>query len=82
MLQDKLFLNDIYRDTHYYCENNYEVYSYSNGATDKFHYSIGKHYEFLNINNMINISYRKRTEKNYNEYESYINMHHCQLIDD
>jgi len=37
--------NDIYNDTHYYCENNYEVYAFSQGAMDKFHYSIGKHYE-------------------------------------
>ena len=33
---------DIYDDTHYYCDNNYEIYSYSAGAMDGFHCSIAE----------------------------------------
>lgn len=28
--------NDVYEDTHYYCDNNYEAYTYSEGAMDSF----------------------------------------------
>ena len=56
-LSEEKNMNDIYSDMHYYCDDNYEVYAYSSGALDKFHYSIGKHYEFLNIDDIIYISY-------------------------
>lgn len=75
-------MNDIYDDMHYYCDNNYEIYSYSAGAMDSFHYSIGKHYEILNINGIINISYRKRNEKTQAEYETYLKTHNCKLVGD
>ncbi len=74
--------NDIYDDMHYYCENNYEIYSYSQGAMDRFHYSIGKHYEFLNINDIIYISYNERNEVSHKEYNSYLNTHKCKLVGD
>ena len=51
-LDKDVYMNKIYEDTHYYCNKNYEIYSYSNSAGDVFHYSIGKHYDFLNINNV------------------------------
>ena len=73
---------DIYKDTHYYCENNYEVYSYSAGAMDKYHYSIGKHYEILDINDIIYISYNKRNEVSRDEYNNYLKKHKCKLIGD
>lgn len=75
-------INDIYDDTHYYCDNNYEVYSYSTGAMDKFHYSIGKHYEILNIDGIINISYNERNENTHKEYETYLKSHNCKLVGD
>ena len=34
-----IFQNEIYEDTHYYCDN-YEIYIYSAGAMDKFHYEV------------------------------------------
>jgi hypothetical protein len=34
--------NEIYEDSHYYCNNNYKIYSYSAGAMDSLHYSIVK----------------------------------------
>lgn len=75
-------LNDIYDTMHYYCDNNYEVYSYSAGAMDSFHYSIGKHYEILSINGIINISYNVRNEKTRDEYEAYLEKHSCKLVGD
>ena len=74
--------NDIYDDMHYFCENNYEVYSYSAGAMDRFHYSIGKHYEFLDINGIIYISYNERNEVSQKEYDNYLNTHKCKLVGD
>ena len=74
--------NDIYKDMHYYCENNYEVYSFSQGAMDGFHYSIGKHYEFLDIDGIIYISYNKRNEVSKEKYENYLKTHKCKLVGD
>ena len=74
--------NDIYDDMHYFCENNYEVYSYSASAMDRFHYSIGKHYEFLDINGIIYISYNERNEVSQKEYDNYLNTHKCKLVGD
>lgn len=81
-VNDEKGLDDIYKDMHYYCDNNYEVYSYSQGAMDKFHYSIGKHYEILNIDGIIYISYNERNEKTQQEYDEYINNHNCSLVGD
>lgn len=81
-LDEERGMNDIYDDTHYYCDNNYEVYSYSAGAMDGFHYSIGKHYEILNISGIINISYNERNEKTQDEYEIYLETHNCELVGD
>ena len=55
--------NDIYENTHYYCENHQEAYSYSAGAMDGFHFSIGKHYEILNINDILYITYQEQMKK-------------------
>jgi len=74
--------DDIYDDMHYYCDNNYEVYSYSAGAMDSFHYSIGKYYNVLNIDGIINISYSERNEKSQVEYEEYLKNHNCKLVGD
>lgn len=74
--------NDIYDDMHYLCENNYEVYSYSAGAMDNFHYSIGKYYEFLDIDGIIFISYNERNEVSQKEYSNYLNAHKCKLVGD
>ena len=81
-LDEESGMNDIYDDMHYYCDNNYEVYSYSAGAMDSFHYSIGKHYEILNISGIINISYNERNEKTHDEYEAYLETHNCELVGD
>ncbi len=75
-------MNDIYEDTHYYCEKKYEIYSYSAGAMDGFHYSIGKHYEILNIDDIISISYNERNEKTKEDYDNFLNNHSCILIGD
>ena len=74
--------SDIYEDMHYYCENNYEVYSYSAGAMDRFHYSIGKYYDILGINGIIYISYNERSKVSQEEYNNYLNTHKCKLVGD
>ncbi|MBE6146833.1 MAG: hypothetical protein E7168_00705 [Firmicutes bacterium] len=72
--------SNIYEDTHYYCENNYEIYAYSSGAMDRFHYSIGKYYVLLNFGNIINISYRERNETTIEEYNYFLNTNNCSLV--
>jgi len=79
-LNEEKNMNDIYSDMHYYCDDNYEVYAYSSGGFDKFHYSIGKHYEFLNIDDIIYISYNDRNETTFEKYESFINNNNCILV--
>ena len=79
-LDEESGMNDIYDDMH--CDNNYEVYSYSAGAMDSFHYSIGKHYEILNISGIINISHNERNEKTHDEYEACLETHNCELVGD
>lgn len=79
-LNEEQGINDIYENMHYYCEDNYEVYSYSAGATDGFHYSIGKHYDILNIDDIIHISYNERNKTTKQEYETYLKTHHCRLV--
>lgn len=73
-------MNNIYEDTHFYCDNNYEVYSYSAGAMDGFHYSIGKHYKILDINGIIKISFNNQNEATQNQYETYLERHNCELV--
>ncbi len=72
--------DDIYADTHYYCNNNYEIYSYSGGGFDGFHYSIGKHYEFVNINDIIEINYSERNEVSQKEYDEFLQNNDCRLV--
>ncbi len=81
-LDEESNIDNIYDGTHYYCDDHYEVYSYSAGAMDSFHYSIGKHYEILTISDTINISYNVRTEKTYDEYKTYLKTHNCKLVGD
>jgi len=78
-LDEEKNMNDIYSDMHYYCDDNYEVYAYSSGGFDKFHYSIGKHYEFVNIDDIIYISYNERNETTKEEYENYLKNNNCKL---
>lgn len=74
--------DQIYEDTHYYCKNNYEVYSYSAGAMESIHYSIGKHYVILDFNDIIYISYNERKDVSQKEYNKYLNTHKCKLVGD
>ena len=73
-------VNDIYKDMHYYCDNNYEAYAYSEGAMDRFHYSVGKHYEILNIKGLIYIRYSERNEVTNVEYQEMIKNHNGKLV--
>lgn len=81
-LDDQKGRNDIYSDMHYYCDNNYEVYAYSAGAMDSFHYSIGKYYNILDIDDIIYISFNERNEKTQAEYENFLENHDCKLVGD
>lgn len=73
---------DIYENTHYYCENHYEIYSYSAGAMDKFHYSIDKYYNIIDLDGILFITYNERSKTTREEYESYIENHNCNLVGD
>lgn len=79
-LDEDVHMNKIYEDTHYYCNKNYEIYSYSNSAGDVFHYSIGKHYDFLNINDIIHITYNEQNEVKKYDYNNYLKKHKCRLV--
>ena len=79
-LDEDVYMNKIYEDTHYYCNKNYEIYSYSNSAGDVFHYSIGKHYDFLNINDIIHITYNEQNEVKKYYYDNYLKKHKCRLV--
>ena len=70
----------IYKDMHYRCEKDYEIYSYSAGAMDSTHFNIGKHYEILNIDDIITISYTGHHEKTSEEFEEILNQYHCELV--
>ena len=47
---------------------NYEAYEYSLGAMDKTHYSVGKHYEIIDIKGLLYIRYSERNQTTYEEY--------------
>lgn len=81
-LDGDVYMNKIYEETHYYCHKNYEIYSYSNSAGDVFHYSIGKHYDFLNINDIIHITYNEQNEVKKYDYDNYLKKHKCRLVGD
>ncbi len=81
-INSDIITNDIYEKTHYYCNNHYEAYAYSKGAMDKYHYSIGKHYVILNLNDIIYISYNQRNEVSNAKYNDYINKNNCRLVSD
>lgn len=72
----------IYPEYHYYCEDNYEIYYYSAGAMDRFHYMIGKHYEILQIDDIIKISYHTSSESTLEEYNFILNNNQCALVGD
>ena len=79
-LDEDVYMNKIYEGTHYYCNKNYEIYSYSYSAGDVFHYSIGKHYDFLNINDIIHITYNEQNEVKKYDYDNYLKKHKCRLV--
>lgn len=72
--------NEIYEDTHYYCNNNYEIYSYSAGAMDSFHYSIVKRYKIVEFNNIIKIVYNKNIGNSLKEYNKVLENMECKLV--
>lgn len=67
-LNEEQGLRDISPIEHYYCDNNYEAYEYSLGAMDKTHYSVGKHYEIIDIKGLLYIRYSERNQTTYEEY--------------
>lgn len=79
-LDEEKNMNHIYSDMHYYCDNNYEAYAYSTGFMDDFSYSIGKYYDILNYNDIINIVYRERNENTLEEYTNFIENNNCKLV--
>lgn len=76
------FSQGIYEDMHYYCDNNYEVYTYSAGAMDSFHYSIDKYKKIIKIDGIIFIYYSKKNEVDVDQYEEFLANHTCRLVGD
>ena len=75
---DKNFMrNDISKDYYYLCDNNVSSYRFSGTANDSYHYSIGKYYEIVKINNLLYIAYDERNEVSQKEYKKYIAEHKC-----
>ena len=75
---DKNFMrNDISKDYYYLCDNNVSSYRFSGTANDSYHYSIGKYYEIVKINNLLYIAYDERNEVSQKEYKKYIAEHEC-----
>ncbi len=72
--------NPIYEDTHYYCNNNYEIYYYSGGALDSFHYSVVKRYKIIEFNNIIKIVYNKNIGNSLDEYNKVLENMECKLV--
>lgn len=71
---------NIYDNTHYLCDNNHEIYAYSAGGIDKYHYVIYKRNKILYIDNFLSISYNDKNEVSENEYYHYLDNHQCKLI--
>ena len=69
--------NDISKDYYYLCDNNVSSYRFSGSANDSYHYSIGKYYEIVKINNLLYIAYDERNEVSQKEYKKYIAEHKC-----
>lgn len=72
--------NEIYKDSHYYCNNNYEIYYYSGGAMDSFHYSVVKRYKIIEFNNIIKIVYNKNIGNSLDEYNNVLENMECRLV--
>ena len=63
-MSEELGKKEIYEEMHYNYKNNYKAYSNSTSAMDKFHYSISKHYEIIDIDDII---YIKMNEMKYHK---------------
>lgn len=61
----------IYEETHFYCKE-YEIYSYSLGAMDEFHYYIGERFDFR-IGNLLEIEYTKKIGDSETKYYDTLN---------
>jgi len=72
-------INNIYENTHYYCDN-YEIYMHSAGAMDSYHYTVIKRYEFIKLNNIIEIVYNKYVGNEREDYENILNNKECILV--
>lgn len=54
---------------HYICENHYEAYAFSTGASSNFHYYVGKYYEIIKPE----LLYIRYSRHNSTSKEDYIN---------
>ena len=49
---------------------------------NNFYYNISRHYDILNISDIIKISYDEQCEKTHDEYKAYLETHNCKLVGD
>lgn len=72
--------NNIYEDTHYQC-GEYEIFSYSAGAMDSYHYAVVKKHKYIDFGNILEIWYDEYIGDTELEYEMILNSNVCYLID-
>lgn len=66
----------IYPEMHYYCDDDIEVYAFSGGATDSYHYNLDHRFEFK-ITHDLNLIFTYRKSLDGDTYSNYIYEHDC-----
>lgn len=70
----------IYEDTHYLCDEKYEIYIHSAGAMDSFHYTIIQKENLINLNNLLKIGYNKPIGNTLEQYNQTLKQYTCRRV--
>ena len=60
---------EIYKQEYYEC-GKYEIFYYSGGATDRFHYAVMEKHKYIEIKNLLEIGYDKQVGDTLEEYNA------------
>lgn len=71
----------IYPETHYYTDDGRELFVYSAGAMDGFHYCVGRGFEIIDLGQTLKFYYRDVQSVNKHEYEQVKGTANCTLAD-
>lgn len=72
------YVNRIDEYQHYLCEEHYEAYAYSTGASSSFHYYVGKYYEIIKPK-LLYIRYSKQISTSREEYVDVVKKYNGKL---